>query len=321
MFMSSNGTQSEVLPCLSSYSGRFYITDYQRYILVAFDILVMVMNFLANFGVFISLLMAKFLRDTSLIFLFFISIADIFIALIPQTFFVVLIGRFSNQTCTLDVIAEFFAVILAHVSGYGVAYIGFNVYLRMCFPKKHNLMVTKRRVFAALTFISLISFLQGIFYVLGTQYDVFEYANKVAVGTDSIVIFLVILTHILAVKVARDHCKNSENRDLFSKFDWMLTKYVSKILRVWFSFLATYIVISAFYLLMSKEVEKDGKSWLNFALHFGYLLSYCNSFFNVLLFLKVNKSQNLKIQVFSRSARVKPQDPLRCRHQNQEVVS
>ena len=320
MSMSSNGTQSEVLPCLSSYSGRFYMTDYQRYILVAFDVLIMVLNFLANFGVFISLLMAKFLRDTSLVFLFFISIADIFIALIPQTFFVVLIGQFSDQTCTLDMIAEFFAVFLAHVSGYGVACIVFNVYLRMCFPKRHILMVTKGRVFAALTFISLISFLHGISYVLGTQYDVYEYAKKVVVGIDSIVVFLVILIHILAVKVARDHCKNLENRNLFSKFDWMLTKFVSKMFRLWFSFLATYIVISVCYFLLNKKVEKDGKSWLNFALHFGYLLSYCNSVFNALLFLKMNKSQNLKIQLFCRSARVRPQDPIRCR-QNQEVVS
>ena len=264
--------------------------------------------------------MAKFLQDTSLIILFFLSIADICITLITQTLFAVLIGRFFDQICTLDIIAQFFAVFLTYVSGYGIACFGFDVYARMCFPKRNHLMVTKKRLFAALTFICLISFFQGIFYALGTQYNVFEYASKVVVGIDSVVIFLVILTQILAVKVAKDHSKNSENRTLFSKFDWMLTKFVSKILRVWFSFLVTYFVISVCFLLLNKK-EKDGESWLNFALHCGYLLSYFNSVFNALIFLKMNKSQNLKIHVFCRNVRARPQDPVRCRRQDQENVS
>ena len=107
---------------------------------------------------FISLLMAKFLQDTSLIILFFLSIADICIALITQTLFAVLIGRFFDQICTLDVIVQFFALFLTHVSGYGIACIGFDVYAHMCFPKRHNLLVTKKILFAALTFICLISF-------------------------------------------------------------------------------------------------------------------------------------------------------------------
>ena len=107
-----------MLACLSSNKRIFYMTDYQRYILVIADVLIMV---------FISLLMAEFLRDTSLIFLLYISIADICTTLISQTLFAVLIGRFSDQTCTLDMIAQFFAVFLTHASGYGVACIGFDV--------------------------------------------------------------------------------------------------------------------------------------------------------------------------------------------------
>ena len=132
---------------------------------------------------------------------------------------------------------------------------------------------------------------------------------------------LVFLTHILAIKVAKDHCKNSENQNLFTKFDWMLTKFVSKILIVKLLFLVIYIVISVCYFLMNKKVEKNGRSWLNFALHSGYLVSYCNSFSHALLFLKMSKSKNLKMHVFCRSARVRPQDTPGCRHQNQEVVS
>ena len=95
------------------------------------------------------------------------------------------------------------------------------------------------------------------------------------------------LTHILAVKVARDNCKNSENRNLFSKFDFMLAKFVLNIFRLRFSFLATYFLISACCLLLNKKLGKDGKAWLNFALHCRYFLSYSNSVFNSLIFLKM----------------------------------
>ena len=237
-----------------------------RDILLTVDVLIIILIFLAS--IVVSLLTVNFLRNTLLIFLFFISVfisvSDICITLIQQALFAVLIVRFFDQTCTFDMIAEFFAIFLIHASGYGVACIGFDVYLRMCFPKRYTLIITKKRVFATLTFICLISFFQRVFYVLGTQYDAYEYAKKVVLGIDFVVIFLVSLTRILAIKVARDHCKNLENLNLFSKFDWMLTKFVSKVLTVRSLFLATYLVISVCFLLMKKKVEQDGKSGLNF---------------------------------------------------------
>ena len=111
--MSSNGTQSELLSGFHIVGDLTWLTT-SKYILLSFDVLVMVLNFLVNFVVFISLLMAKFLRDASLIFLwiefaqnlssdlvewscavviittprrhmFFICVADICITLISQT--------------------------------------------------------------------------------------------------------------------------------------------------------------------------------------------------------------------------------------------
>ena len=64
-----------------------FITDNQRYFLIAFDLLVLILNFIANSGVIIALVMAKFMRNTSLILLFLLSISDIFLALIVQPLF------------------------------------------------------------------------------------------------------------------------------------------------------------------------------------------------------------------------------------------
>ena len=75
-----------------------FITDNQRYFLIAFDLLVLILNFIANSGVIIALVMAKFMRNTSLILLFLLSISDIFLALIVQPLFAILIGGYADQT-------------------------------------------------------------------------------------------------------------------------------------------------------------------------------------------------------------------------------
>ena len=106
--MASNETHYNHLPCLSTYSGRVYMTNYQRYILVTVDVIVMILNFLANTSVIMVLLMTNFIRNTSLILLFFLSISDTCLALITQTLFAILIGKYSDKSyCTFEMIVQF----------------------------------------------------------------------------------------------------------------------------------------------------------------------------------------------------------------------
>ena len=299
--MENNATLNETATCLSTYSGRVYMTDYQRYILVTFDVIVMILNVVANSGVIIVLLMTKFIRNTSLLLLFFLSVSDICLALITQTLFTILIGQYSDQSyCTFEIIVQFFAIFLTHTSGYTVACIGFDRYARMRYLNRYSTVVTRRRVFTALSLICALSFFQAMLYVIGTKYDVFEKTKKLAVGIDFIMALTVIGIYLLTIKVVRDYRMNSTNRDLLSNVDRTITRLASKILFTILVFYGAYIVISIFYFLMHKKFENNRKSWLNFALHFGYVLTYCNSFVNAVLFLTMNKKAKSKILEFFR---------------------
>ena len=132
--MDSNTTLSETLECLSTYSGKIFITDNQRYFLVAFDFLVLILNFMANSGVIIALVMAKFMRNTSLVLLFLLSISDIFLAFIAQTLIAILIADYADQTFEMNV--QFFAIFLTQTSGYTIACTGFDRYVRMSYLNK-----------------------------------------------------------------------------------------------------------------------------------------------------------------------------------------
>ena len=82
--MANNKTSYNTITCLSTYSGRVYMTNYQHYISVSIDVIVMILNFVENSGVIIVLSMIKFFENTSFILLFFLSISDVCLALITQ---------------------------------------------------------------------------------------------------------------------------------------------------------------------------------------------------------------------------------------------
>ena len=297
--MANNTTLSEVSECLSTYSGKIFITDNQRYFLIAFDLLVLVLNFVANSGVIIALVMAKFMRNTSLILLFLLSISDIFLALITQTLFAILIAGYADQTyCTFEMIVQFFAIFLTHTSGYTIACIGFDRYARMRYLNRYSLVVTRRRIFTTSLIIYSLSFFQGMLYVLGTNFDVFEKMKQVAVGIDFVIALFVVGIYLLTIKVVKNHRNNSQNRDFLENVDRKITQLAAKILLTILIFYGAYIAISVCHIILDKKLKGNAKSWLNFGLHFGYVLSYCNSFANAVLFLTMNKEAKPKILQF-----------------------
>ena len=294
--MESNTTLSEISKCLSTYRGKVFITDNQRYFLVTFDLLVLILNFTANSGVIIALVMAKFMRNTSLILLFLLSISDIFLALITQTLFAILIGGYADQTyCTFEMIVQFFAIFLTHTSGYTIACIGFDRYARMRYLNRYSLVVTRKKVLTTSFIIYLLSFLQGMLYVLGTKFDVFEKLKQVAVGIDFVIALFVVGIYLLTIKVVKEHRNNSQNRDFLANVDRKITHLAAKILLAVLILYGAYIVISVCHIILDKKLKGNAKAWLNFALHFGYLLTYCNSFTNAVLFLTMNKDNFYQI--------------------------
>ena len=294
--MESNTTLSEISKCLSTYRGKVFITDNQRYFLVTFDLLVLILNFTANSGVIIALVTAKFMRNTSLILLFLLSISDIFLALITQTLFAILIAGYADKTyCTFEMIVQFFAIFLTHTSGYTIACIGFDRYARMSYLNKYSVVVTRRRVFTASFIIYLLSFFQGLLYVLGTKFDVFEKMKQVAVGIDFVIALFVVGIYLLTIKVVKEHRNNSQNRDFLANVDRKITHLAAKILLAVLILYGAYIVISVCHIILDKKLKGNAKAWLNFALHFGYLLTYCNSFTNAVLFLTMNKDNFYEI--------------------------
>lgn len=101
----NNGTHWNISKAtwLTSYSNKIYLVDHQRYILIALDVTLMILNLLANSAVLIVLFASKFYQNTSYILLFYLSMSDWFSALVAQPLYLILIARCFNQTyCKVD---------------------------------------------------------------------------------------------------------------------------------------------------------------------------------------------------------------------------
>lgn len=148
--------------CLTSYSHKIYLTGLQRHTLVVLDILVMILNIVANSAVVIVLLMSRFRENTSFILFFYLSVSDCFSGLIAQSLYAVLIGQYSHElNCSLEIIGQFFAVLLPHTSGYTIAAIAFDRYARMRFLNKYQNVVTKNKIIALCWIITVFLYLMG----------------------------------------------------------------------------------------------------------------------------------------------------------------
>ena len=291
----NNSTINEEI-CVTSYSGKKYLTDYQRYFMVLFDVLLLLANLLANVGVLVTLLFTKLLHNTSFLLLFYLSVSDCCLALITQPLFAVLICQFFSQSyCNFEIILQFSAILFTRTSGYTIAVIGFDRYARMRFLNRYTEIINKAKVYCLLVVVTALSICQSLLYVMGTKMNMFIDFRKIAVTIDFIMAFAVLLFHTLTIRALRNHRKNVTNNKLLKDVDKAVTSLASKILFTVVMFYSIYVFISVLHFLFDKKVSGLAKSWLNFALIFSYLIVYCNSFVNAILFLTMNKRSKQSI--------------------------
>ena len=231
--------------------------------------------------------------------LFYVSLSDCFSGSLAQSLYAILIGQYFDKSyCFFEIISQFFAVLLPHTSGYAIADIVIDRYARMRFLIRYQLVVTKQKIMATCSVITFVSLFEGLLYAFGSKFSFFDISKNVVYVIDFIVFVSVIIIYLLTMKVVRGHQSNSTNQVLLKNITRTITILVSKILMTIVSFYGIYISIVVVYMAYINKVNDVGKSWLDFALLAGFLLTYANSFANAVLFLTMNKETKEKIMQF-----------------------
>ena len=293
--------------CKTSYSGKSNLSNGQLSFLVTFDVFVLVLNFFANATVILSLAATKQVKNVSFKLIQHLSISDCCLAIITQPLLAIMLSNYADRSyCKFETVVQFFAILFTHTSGYTIAVIGYDRYARMKYLNRYSEFVTNNRMKVTLFLVWLLSLLQALVYVFGTQLQFFDKGKKVIVAIDAVVALLVVSLYIMTIRVVRSHRNNAQNRELLKNVDKSVTSLATKILISIIVFYISYVIISFTHSTLIKKSEGQKKQWLEFSLFIGYILTYCNSSVNALIFLSLNKPAQKRLrQLFLKSGNEK----------------
>lgn len=290
MFNETNTT------CTTTYSAKVYLDQNQRHILIAFDFLIMVGNLLLN-GLAASLIIiTKQLNNPSFYLIFFLSVSDMILAVSVQPLFAIMLFRFSEKThCHFEMVAQFVAILLTHTSAYTIAVIAYDRYCRMKYLNKYGDRMKSCIIKTVFVFIILLSFSQATLYVLGTQLSFFHQAKIVAVSIDMCIASSVFVVYYWTIRVVRNHRCNELSKDLLLTVDRVVTNIAAKIVLAVVVFYLPYIITASVYSRFNGKVNGDTQKLMSFMVFVGFILTYCNTIANAVIFLTLNKKTKLKI--------------------------
>eukprot|EP00111_Clytia_hemisphaerica_P009851 TCONS_00028877-protein len=291
--MLNNTTVEE---CMTSYSGRVYMSSDQINFLIAYDIATGFFNFLANGLVIFALVLSKQTGNPSLKLIFLLSVSDCCLAVVVQSLFAVMMFKFPHtQNCTFEMMTQFFGIFFTHTSGYIIALIGFDRYARVKFLTKYSNIMTSKRVKILVIIVILLSVVQATLYVLGTTFGIFDKTKKIGVAVDFIVVLSVVIVTIMAVCAVKSHRRNAGDQSMMKAVDQTVTRLASKILLTIIIFYVIYVIIAFLHSAQADKSTGAKRSWLEFGVFLGYLLTYTNSLVNALIFLSVNNKARMEL--------------------------
>ena len=287
--MTNNSNFAENIFCVNSFSEKVYLTDYQRFILMITDVMIMLLNLVANSCVLLKLIKSKLLFNTSYILIFYMSFSDCCVALFVQPVYAIVITLyFDKSCCTLEMVLQFLFILFSHVSVSTIAGIGFDRYARIRYLNRYTGVVTKNRVVLACITIAIYSLLHATLFAAGIKYNFFNTSRRVAATMDILIIIFITFVYLYTVKIIKDH-RRSMTHDLLKSVNQKITILASKILLAIGIFYGIYAVAKVIHFILKTKIKGPARSWIYFTLHAGYLMVFCNSLVNAILFLTMDQ--------------------------------
>ena len=296
MALNNSISPSSTLICESLYSGRKYLSGTQIKLLIGINLIIMVLNLIANSFIVYVLVSTKQLHNISIRLILYLSISDCFLALIDQPLFVVMVTVYSDSSnCTFETIVQFIFVFTKHLSGYIIVLIAYDRYLRMKHLKRYCTLAHNWKVRFAVGTVICFALLQGVIQTIATELNVFAQINIIVAVIDGLVIFAVFIGYIMTITVVKKHKENSICSDVLNNADQIVTRTASRIIIAVIIFYIPYLILHVLRHSIIDERTWKKRRWLNFTLFVCYELIFANSFANAVIFLNINRKSRSRL--------------------------
>ena len=218
--------------------------------------------------------------------IFMLSLSDLVIGAVAQPLYMM---QFYNVNCSIVTANLFLSAFFMHVSGYIIAIIGIDRYIRIKYYAQCKVIWTTRVVLALLFIGCLLAFCQTLMITISLllQKRKAELLALAYVGIDSIIIGAVIFLQFQTIR-ASNAVRSESTVNASNRVDKKITKLSMRIMLILCFFVVPYAIIFSCLRTIKSQLNGKTKSSLDFILSFSTLFIYANSFANGILFLITN---------------------------------
>ena len=286
-----NGTSGD---CVTSEIDFSNFTFRQLVILTVFNVVLILVNVITNAFVIYILIKTKQISNVTCKLILVLSVSDMLLGVVAQPLFTI---EFYDTNCLVATACLFVSVFLTHVSGYTIAIIGIDRYIRIKYFVNFKAIWTTRVVLTLSCAGCFFALIQAIMITIGLLLKKGEVAKRINIAVDSTIIASIILLQLQTIKTS-NAVHNESTVSALERIDKKISKLSIRIMALLCFFVVpSAVIINVLREMLPKRLNGNEKILLDFISCIFLSFVYANSSANAILFLITN----IKAKRFIRS--------------------
>ena len=272
--------------CLTSSVDVVYLNYKQLVALTIVDSALLIANAVTNTLVIYVLIKTGQLASVSCKFILQLSFTDILIAFLTQSLFIAVLF---DTKCSVKIASQFVSAFLSRVSGYTIALIGVDRFVRIKYGMSYTLLLTNKFAKMLMLLVWLVALAHSGMVTIGLLIQQEQTVRKIGMTFDGGTLVFVFLLQIASIKfIGRINSKEPEPIQALQEAENKITKLCSRIMLLLVFFLMPFIIVSIVRSKIRDELNTQSRALLEYVYRFSLLFAYSNSIANTLLFLSTN---------------------------------
>ena len=188
---------------------------------------------------------------------------------------------------------SYYSLFLTHVSGYTIAIIGIDRYIRIKYFVNFKAIRTTRVVLTLSCIGCIFALIQALMIRTDLLLRKVEVAKRIYITIDSTIIALVILFQLQTIKTSKA-LHNESTISASERIDKKILKLSIRIIALlcFFFVMLLAFIVNVLREILQKQLKGNQKTLLDFISCIFLLFVYANSFTNAILFLMTNVKAN-----------------------------
>ena len=275
-----------------------YLTSTQVLVIVLLNTVLMVGNIIINGLVIYILIKTKQVLNITCKLIFMLSISDLLIGIFAQNLYTI---YFYEKNCFVKLACTSISIFLSHISGYVIAILGIDRYLRIKYYTNFKTLWTARVVYTLICFASFLAAFQAVIITMSWLLKTEQIAIFIYVAMDATIMGTIIFLQIRTIQTS--NAVHSESTfSAAGRTNKKITRFSMRIMFLQGFFIAPYSLIVNFLRgKIQDQLNSNGKSVLEFITCISIVLIFANSFANSVLFLMTNVKARKFLRNFPKS--------------------